>query len=224
YLERLAPEANFAVISNGVDAEYFSPSEIPKQPNVIVFHGNLAYSPNVDAVQHFSTEILPLVRQAVPSARFRVVGATPAKEVRALASRDGIEILADLPDLRPALCSAAVYAGAVRFGTGVKNKILEAMALELPIVAYEPGSTSGIDCKDGTHLLTARSTEEFAARVIDLLSNSEKAQRIASAGREFVRSKYSWESRARAFEELFETARERRARHQVPATNCTSAG
>jgi glycosyltransferase involved in cell wall biosynthesis len=205
YLRRLAPSVNFAVIPNGVDTEYFSPCEVPKAENVVVFHGNLSYSPNVDAVLEFSDHILPLVRQAVPGTRFRVVGTSPTKEVRALGSRAGIEVLADLPDLRPALSSANVYGCAVRYGTGVKNKVLEAMALRLPMVAYEPGSTSGIDCENGKHLLTAQNREAFASRVIDLLCHSEKAQRIALAAREFVCSKYSWETRAKAFEELFVT-------------------
>src|SRR4029077_10894541 len=91
----------------------------------------------------------------------------------------------------------------------VKNKVLEAMALALPMVAYEPGSVSGIDCENGKHVLTARSREEFARNVIDLLSHPEKAQQIALAAREFVCSNYSWESRAKAFEELFAAARKR---------------
>lgn len=208
YLRELAPHANFTVISNGVDTDYYRPSEIPKEANVIVFHGNLAYSPNLDAVQEFSRGILPLVRRTLPSARFRVVGAAPSKEILDLAAREGIEVLPNLPDLRPVLSSASVYACAVRFGTGVKNKVLEAMALGLPVVAYEPGSTSGIECENGKHLLTARCREEFASGVIDLLTHAEKARQIALAAREFVSSKYSWESRAQRFEELFAAARE----------------
>ena len=223
YLRRLVPGVNFTVIPNGVDTEYFSPCEVPKDENVVVFHGNLSYSPNVDAVLEFSDQILPLVRQAVPSVRFRVVGSAPTKEVRALESRVGIEVLADLPDLRPALSSANVYACAVRFGTGVKNKVLEAMALRLPMVAYEPGSTSGIDCENGKHLLTAHNREEFASKVIDLLCHSEKAQQTAFSARELVCSKYSWETRAKAFEELFVTARGRVTGNRRAGISSTSS-
>ena len=82
--------------------------------------------------------------------------------------------------------------------------MLEAMAMRMPIVGYHPGSTVGIDCVYGKHLLAAESPQEFAAHVVDLLRHPDKAAQMAQAARELVEQEYSWESRARAYEELYE--------------------
>jgi len=111
----------------------------------------------------------PLILREVPAATFHLVGANPGPKVQALASRTGIKLSANLPDLRSAVCSAQVYVCAIRHGTGLKSKMLEAMAMRMPIVAYHPGSTVGIDCVYGKHLLAAETPQEFAAHVVELL-------------------------------------------------------
>jgi glycosyltransferase involved in cell wall biosynthesis len=209
--ERLIPEAKFTVIPNGIDLDFYQPQPVEKQPATLVFHGHLSYPPNVQAALEFANEVFPLIQAQVPGAVFSLVGASPAPEIRALASRPGITLAADLPDLRAALCAAAVYVCPVRFGTGIKNKILEAMALGLPIVGY-PGSTAGIDCASGTHLFVVNEPQEFANQVLALLSAPGVATRIARAGRRLVEEKYSWEARAAEYERLYEQViAERRA-------------
>jgi glycosyltransferase involved in cell wall biosynthesis len=190
------------VISMGTDTEYYHPVLVQKQEASIVFHGNLSYPPNIRAAVEFANEILPLVRRKIPDAGFHLVGANPEREVRALASQPGIQLSADLEDLRASVCAARVYASAVRHGSGLKNKIIEAMAMRLPVVCY-PGSASGIDCVSGTHLLVAGTSAEFAALIVELLRNPLRAEEIASAGRGLVEEKYSWESRARMYEQLY---------------------
>jgi glycosyltransferase involved in cell wall biosynthesis len=127
-----------------------------------------------------------------------------------LASRRGIKISANLPDLRSAVCSAGIYVCAIRHGTGLKSKMLEAMAMQMPIVGYHPGSTVGIDCVYGEHLLAATTPQEFAAHVLDLMRNPAKAEAMAKAARKLVCEKYSWESRARAYEDLYQQVQEER--------------
>jgi polysaccharide biosynthesis protein PslH len=212
---QLIPEANFALIPYGTDTEYFHPVPVAKEPKTLVFHSHFGYPPNIAAALEFANVIFPLVRQEEPDAVFHLVGAAPGPEVLALASRPGIRISADLPDLRPAVCSASVYVCAIRYGTGLKSKVLEALAMRMPIVGYHPGSTVGIDCVYGRHLLAAETPQEFAARVVDLLRNPERASDIAQAGRKLVEEKYSWESRARDYEALYEQViAERQARTQ----------
>ena len=209
---RIVPKAAFAMISHGIDLEYFQPLPVPKEKATLVFHGHLGYPPNIQAAVEFADKIFPAIRRDVPEAIFHLVGASPAVEVQKLASRPGIKLSADLPDLRSALCSAQIYVCALRYGSGIKNKILEAMAMQLPIVGY-PGSTAGIDCVAGRHLLVADNPEQFAAQVLDLFKRPERAREIAEAGRQLVQENYSWEARAAAYEDLYrQVIEERHAR------------
>jgi len=212
FVRKLVPNADFQLIPYGTDTEYFHPFPIQKQKNVLVFHSHLGYPPNIEAALEFANEILPIIQREAPDAVFHLVGANPAAEIQALTSRTGIKILANLPDLREAVCSGAIYVCAIRYGTGLKSKVLEAMAMQMPIVAYHPGSTVGIDCVDGEHLLAATTPQEFAAHVLDLLRNPNKAEEIAKSARKLVCEKYSWESRALVYEELYQKVKEERRR------------
>lgn len=203
-LRQTVPKAKVDLIPYGTDTEYFNPVPAQKQQDMLVFHSHLGYAPNIEAALEFANDIFPLILREVPTAIFHLVGANPAPDVQALASRPHIKLSANLPDLRVAVCSAQVYVCAIRHGTGLKSKVLEAMAMRLPIVGYHPGSTVGIDCVYGKHLLAAETPQEFASHVVDLLRHPEKADRMAQAARELVEQKYSWESRARAYEELYE--------------------
>jgi glycosyltransferase involved in cell wall biosynthesis len=211
-VRRTVPKAKVDLIPYGTDTEYFHPLPVQKQGAVLVFHSHLGYAPNIEAALEFADAIFPLILREVPAATFHLVGANPGPKVQALASRTGIKLSANLPDLRSAVCSAQVYVCAIRHGTGLKSKMLEAMAMRMPIVAYHPGSTVGIDCVYGKHLLAAETPQEFAAHVVELLRHPEIADQMAQAARELVEQKYSWESRARAYEELYERViQERRA-------------
>ncbi len=205
-VRRIVPNASVAMIPYGTDTEYFHPVSVDKQEATLVFHGHLGYAPNIEAALEFANDIFPLVRREVSNATFHLVGADPGPLIKALAARPGIRISANLPDLRAAVCSARIYVCAIRHGTGLKSKVLEALAMAMPIVAYHPGSTVGIDCVYGKHLLAAENPNEFAAHVVDLLRHPERAERIALAGRKLVEEKYSWESRATTFEELCQQA------------------
>lgn len=198
----LIPQARFCSIPNGIDCNYFCPVEVRKEPAGMVFHGNLAYAPNVEAACEFAERILPLLRRDHPDATFHMVGATPESRVRDLSSRPGIRLSANLPDLRSALCAASVYVCPLQHGSGMKNKILEAMASQLPIVCYE-GAIAGIDCTPGQHVVVARGPADFAAKVSTLLRFPERAAQTARMGRAFVIENYSWEVSAAAYEQIY---------------------
>ena len=201
---RTVPEASVVMIPYGTDTEYFHPVPVEKDETTLVFHGHLGYPPNVEAVMEFVNDILPLIRREMPQATFHLVGADPVPKVQALASRPGVRLSANLPDLRRAVCSGRIYVCAIRHGTGLKSKVLEALAMQMPVVAYHPGSTVGIDCVHGQDLLAAESQQQFASHVVNLLRNPAYAEQVALAGRRLVEERYSWESRARAYEELYD--------------------
>jgi glycosyltransferase involved in cell wall biosynthesis len=202
-VRRTVPQARVDLIPYGTDTEYFHPMPVEKQPGGLVFHSHLGYAPNIEAALEFADEILPLIQREMPTATFHLVGASPGPRIQALASRPGIRVSADLPDLRAAVCSGQIYVSAIRHGTGLKSKILEAMAMGMPIVCY-PGSATGIEAVPGQHLLVAENAREFAASVLHLLRNPMRADQIAKAARTLVEEKYGWESRARAYEAVYE--------------------
>ncbi len=220
------PDANVVLIPYGTDTEYFHPVPVEKEEATLVFHSHLGYAPNIEAALEFADAIFPLIRREVPDAIFHLVGADPAPKVQALAARPGIRLWANLPDLRPAVCCARIYVCPIRHGTGLKSKVLEAMAMRMPIVAYHPGSTVGIDCVYGKHLLAAENSQEFAAHAVRLLRDPRLANQLAYEGRRLVEEKYSWDSRARAYEELYQQAMEKRrayVRREAPSSGVRGA-
>ena len=220
-LRRVVPGARVEVIPNGTDTDYFRPIAVERKRAALVFHGSLSFPPNVHGAVEFADQIFPLVRREAPGAIFHMVGAAPSPSVRALTSRPGVALSADLPDLREALSMSHVYVCAIRHGGGVKNKILEALALRLPVVCY-PEAIAGIDCTAGTHLLVADSRVQFAQHVVTLLRDPGLCAKLGDAGRRLMEQSYSWDARARAYERLYaEVREERRFRAR---TGVTSSG
>ena len=214
--QELVPNARFDLVPYGTDTEYFYPVPVEKQPATLAFHSHLGYPPNIGAATEFADEILPLIRRERPDVVFHLVGASPDPKITALAERPGIRLSSNLPDLRPAVCSAGIYVCAIRYGTGLKSKVLEAMAMRMPIVAYHPGSTVGIECVHGEHLLAAETPQEFAACVLQLLQHPDQAAKLAENARRLVEEKYSWASRVSVYEDLYtQVINERAKRTQV---------
>jgi glycosyltransferase involved in cell wall biosynthesis len=218
-LRRVVPGARVEVIPNGTDTDYYRPLPVERKRDVLSFHGSLSFPPNVHGAVEFADQIFPLVRRQAPGATFHMVGAAPGPSVRALTTRPGVALSADLPDLREALSTSHVYVCAIRHGGGVKNKILEALALRLPVVCY-PEAIAGIDCTPGTHLLVADGRVQFAQHVVALLRDPGLCVRLGDAGRRLMEQSYSWDARARAYERLYtEIREERRSRARTAVTS-----
>lgn len=196
---RLAPQCAGTVetISNGVDAEFFSPdhhleSPYPDGEHPVLFTGAMDYWPNVDAVTWFAAEVAPRLRRERPSLRFYIVGMNPAPAVQALAG-DGIVVTGTVPDVRPYLRHAAVVVAPLRVARGVQNKVLEAMAMGRPVVASR-ACAQGIAGNGGEHLAVAATPEEFARAVDALLCDPASAEAMGVAARARVLARYSWDA------------------------------
>ncbi|MFQ3566939.1 MAG: glycosyltransferase [Aggregatilineales bacterium] len=189
------------VIPNGVDLAYFQPAYPEKrEPATLLFTGNFEYPPNIDAALHLATTILPAVQARIPSARLWLVGSKPPPALQALAS-DAITVTGHVPDLRPYLARAALFACPLRFGAGIKNKVLEAMAMQCPVVA-SPLSFDGIVAKHGRDAIIAP-PETLAAPLIELLQSPERRRLIGANGRRLVEERYSWQKVAADYEALY---------------------
>ncbi len=201
-----------ASIPYGVDLEYYARRTAPEAGR-IVFTGNMSWPPNEDAAEHFARDIMPAIQSRIPGASFWIVGAEPSARVQNLASIAGIHVTGTVADIRPWIWSAAVYASPLRFGLGVKNKILEAMASGAPIVATSR-SLSGTPLIDGQHAMIADDDAKFAESVVRLLSDPELRNSLSREARRKAEAEYSWDSIASAFEGLYREILTRRDPNQ----------
>ncbi|MFN8637430.1 MAG: glycosyltransferase [Chloroflexota bacterium] len=204
-LRQLAPAAPLTVIPNGVDLDYFRLRGSLVEPATLVFSGKMSYHANVTAALHFVRDILPRVRQAVPNVRLRIVGNEPPPAVKQLAADPQIEVTGYLDDLRPAISSATVAVCPVTVKVGIQNKILEAMALGVPVVSSALGAR-GLTARAGRDLMVADDDDRFAQHVIALLKDDLLQARLASAGRQYVERAHSWPAAVDAFERLYQAA------------------
>lgn len=198
------------VVPNGVDLGTFPRIATGAVPGRIVFAGNLGYFPNVDAARWLVEEILPAVRRHMPEATVHLVGARPAHAVRALARRAGVTLAADVPAMAPQIASGAVTVIPMRSGSGMQNKVLEAMAVGTPVVTT-PQVAAALAARDGEHLLLGDSTEELAARAAAILIDPARSAALAGAAHALVRQRYTWDASAAAVEAAWGEARARAA-------------
>jgi glycosyltransferase involved in cell wall biosynthesis len=201
YLHRLEPDLPIVVIPNGVDGEYFAPRAAPDGPPTLIFVGNFTYGPNQLAATSLVREVLPAVRAAVPAARLTLVGADPPASIRRLAG-NGITVTGWVPDVRPYLETATCFVSPLTQGAGIRNKILEALAMEVPVVAT-PLSCDGIGVHPGQDVLLGATPLALARGVIALLGDEALRRRVGHAGRVLVTREYSWEAVASLYETVY---------------------
>jgi glycosyltransferase involved in cell wall biosynthesis len=191
-------------IPNGVDLEYFSPGRAAGEllhRSRLIFTGNMSYKPNIDAVQHFVRDVLPLVRRSLPEVELHIVGMDPTPAVRRLADGARVVVTGRVDDVRPHFDAATVAVAPLRIARGLQNKVLEAMAMRVPVVA-SPGAFQGISAVADEDLLVAGEPEGFARAVLSLLQDPARRERYAAAGRACVQRNHSWDESLQRLERL----------------------
>ena len=189
------------IVLNGIDTDFFRPQPTVAKEFDLLFCGNMSYHPNVDAAGFLAEEILPLVRQRHPGARLLVAGTTPAPRVLALASTQ-VQVSGWVPDIRTAYASARVFVAPMRVGTGLQNKLLEAMAMALPCVTT-PLANNALGGTDGQELRVAAGASALAAVISSLLDDAVEAEKLAVSGQTFVKHHYTWAGATVRLEALF---------------------
>ncbi|OHD04232.1 MAG: glycosyl transferase family 1 [Sphingopyxis sp. RIFCSPHIGHO2_01_FULL_65_24] len=192
-------EDRVRAVENGIDTDTFDPS-LPHDPvgqgegPLAVFTGQMDYRPNIDAVRWFATDILPLIRQRHPAARFAIVGRAPTEEVRALADLPGVAVTGEVADVRPWLAAADAVVAPLLLARGIQNKLLEAMAMARPVVA-SAAAAEGIDATPGDHLLVADGADAMSAAVCSLFDDRDRARAMGQAARKRMIARYGWDAR-----------------------------
>lgn len=199
-MERAYGLKSVSDVPTGVDTEFFRPRGTEqREPHNLVFTGSMDWLPNEDAIQFFTREIMPRVRERVPEVTLTVVGRNPYASLVELGKRDSsVVVTGRVEDVRPYMERAAAYIVPMRVGGGTRLKIYEAMAMEMPIVSTTIGA-EGLPVTDGRELLLADTAEAFAAAVVGVLTDERAAREMGARAAVAVRERFSWDKVSEAF-------------------------
>ncbi|WP_298817346.1 glycosyltransferase [Chloroflexus sp.] len=179
------------VAPNGVDLDYFQPYYGPRQPDHLVFTGKMSYHANEAAARFLIEEIMPLVWTKRPAVNVTLAGAEPGPRLRAYARDPRITVTGPVPDLRPYLNQATLAVAPIRYGTGIQNKVLEAMATATPVITSHQ-ATVALNAQAERDLIVASDAADFAQAILTMLADHERRQVIGWAGRNYVEQYHDW--------------------------------
>ena len=201
--EALGPPPKLAVVTSGVDLAEFSYQRAGREPDTVIFSGNMGYFPNVQAALWLGRTILPIVEREIPGVRLHIVGARPHRRILKLAGQHPrITVQDHVEDVASHLRRAAVAVAPMQAGSGQQLKVLEAMASGTPVVATTL-AVSGIEARHGEHLLVADEPHAFAAHVVRLLRDPTLAGDFAEHARRLVEDRYTWERSVADLETIY---------------------
>ena len=190
-LESYATGAATDWFPNGVDADYFSPTDGAYDADTISFIGRMDYYPNQECMLRFCKAVWPLLHARRPGMKLLIVGADPSPEIRALAALPGVTVTGSVPDVRPHIRGSALMVAPLAIARGTQNKILEAMAMGVPVVTSR-AAAGGVDAEAETHFLVADAAQDVAAAVLRIVENPAERARLAAAGRARMLSHHAW--------------------------------
>ena len=196
------------IIPNGVDFEFFDRTKIPSPAGTapkwdIVFCGNMGYEPNVHAAQYLVKEVMPLVWKEVPGTTVLLAGANPKHGVSNLAS-DKVSVSGYVADIRECYAASSIFVAPMLTGSGLQNKLLEAMAMQLPCVTTSIANDS-LGARDGSEVLIGDNAEAFAAHIVSLLRDADKRASLAQSGRQYALDHFSWETSCQQLEAVLKS-------------------
>ena len=202
-LTMLAPAARTAVVPNGVDTTFFTPSPNGTEPTGrVIFVGHTSFHPNRDAVEFFLTDIWPHVRARHPSATFHLIGRGSASDQARFAAHAAVKAHDYVPDVRPHLAQADCSVVPIRLGSGTRIKILDAWAMGRAVVSTSVGC-EGLHAVNGDNILVCDTPSAFAEAVTEVLTNAELRMRLGERGRQTVEQHYSWDRVGARLRELY---------------------
>lgn len=176
---------------NGVDASFFCPTDGSFDADTISFIGRMDYYPNQECMARFCAQTWPLLKARRPALKLLIVGADPSPEMRRLGELPGVTVTGSVPDVRPFIRSSALMVAPLSIARGTQNKILEAMAMGVPVVTSRVAA-GGVDATAPAHLLVADTPDETCAAILSIVEQPTERRRLALAGRERMLSHHAW--------------------------------
>lgn len=187
------------VVINGVDTDFFKPMNINKEYDV-VFTGNMGYAPNVNAAEYLIKEILPRVHKLRPGTTVTLAGASPHVSVLALKG-EFVSITGWVEDIRACYAKARLFIAPMRIGTGLQNKLLEAMAMKIPSIT-SPLANQALNAVPGEEIMVGDNADELAQIIVDILEDKALAEKISTNGYDFIQRNYNWSAATKELEEM----------------------
>lgn len=195
--------ANVTVLQNGVDLDYFHPDGgAARQEDALVVSGKMSYHANITMVLYLYEDIMPLIWARRPDVKLWVVGKDPSAEIQAIGSHANVQVTGAVNDLRPYLQRAAVAVAPLKYGAGIQNKVLEAMACGTPVVASRLAAAS-FSAEPDRDILIAQEPGEYAEGVLRLLGDPALRAAVGAAGRRYVERCHNWDKIAAQLEEVY---------------------
>ncbi len=187
------------IIPNGVDADFFAHYSLPKEYDIL-FTGNMAYPPNINSVEYLVQQVLPELQKLKPEIKILIAGASPDKKVLKLAS-ENVTVTGWVENIRDCYAKSKIFAAPMQIGTGLQNKLLEAMAMKLPCVSSGLANNA-LHALEDYEILIGYSPEDYSAKIIELLDNPATYKKIAEGGYQFVHKNYNWDVQVEKLIEL----------------------
>ena len=190
------------IVPNGVDFDFFRSDavSVPKEHD-IVFCGNMSYAPNVSAAHYLVEKVMPLVWAKRPATTLLLAGASPKHSIWRLGVEDRVTVSGWVDDIRTAYASSRLFVAPMLIGSGLQNKLLEAMAMHMPCVTTSLANIP-LGATSGDQLLVGDDAETLAEHIVSLLDNNELSTRIADSGHRFVQEQYSWPTAVKPLEDI----------------------
>jgi sugar transferase (PEP-CTERM/EpsH1 system associated) len=195
-----AQNEQIQIVKNGVDQDYFQPQPRKKTTDIL-FTGNMSYPPNILAAEYLVEKIMPLVWEKLPNTTVSLAGASPARAVEKLKD-ERVAVTGWVDDIRENYNQARLFVAPMWIGTGLQNKLLEAMAMKLPCITT-PLANNALKAYPEEEIRIGEDQHAFARHIIDLLTHPSKAEKLATRGYAYISSKYSWEASTSQLEALF---------------------
>ncbi len=184
-------KSSIQIIPNGVDLSYFKHDQHGKK-YALLFHGNMNYLPNVDCALYIANEILPLLHKRNRNLTLLISGASPQKKVRQLSSRTGITVTGWLDDVRTAYAASQIFIAPLQMGTGIQNKILEAIAMQLPCVV-SPLAADALMLQHGEHVLIGKTPDEYCDHIERLTADPQLRLYLTTKAYQYIQTQFIWE-------------------------------
>ncbi|MGH2594301.1 MAG: glycosyltransferase [Anaerolineae bacterium] len=196
-------DGRIALLPNGVDLNYFSPSGTASDLATVLFSGKMSYHANAAAALYLGHEIMPRVWRQRPDAKLMIAGKDPAPALRALSADPRVVVTGFVDDLRPTFARATLAVAPLVYGAGTQYKVLEAMASGVPVVATRRGM-GGLQARPGQDVLVGESADQFAQHILSLIDDPALRRRIGSGGRQYVERHHSWTGIARDLIDIYQ--------------------
>jgi polysaccharide biosynthesis protein PslH len=191
--EHLGFSSKTSVVPNGVDTAYWTRTTTARPRDTVIFTGKMSYGPNEDAALRLATEVWPIVRERRPEARLLVVGTSPRARLTSVGGRDGVEVTGSVADMREYLEQATVFAAPIRYGAGIQNKLLEALAMQLPVVASTNAADGLVIDGEPPPVHVTDALDHMAEIIVAELAAADLDPTPVETNRTWVADRFDWD-------------------------------